>query len=148
MVAPTFPLVGLSVIEGLTVKEAEPVPAPTVIATFFDPTVWVGTVKVVPENDPVESVVFVPLTVTVEPPKVAEIEEEAGKPKPETVTVEPTIPFEGFRAIDGFTVKVADTELTVSETLTVWLPYTEMGILNVAENDPVPEARIVAGVVN
>ena len=100
------------------------------------PLVEVGTVKVAAENEPVASVVVVPLRVTAEPPNVAVIVLPDLKPAPDMVTVEPTFPLVGFRTIDGVTLNVAVGELVPSVTWTVWFPYTEAGTANVAENEP------------
>jgi hypothetical protein len=136
-VEPTFPLVGLSVMAGITVNEADPdLELASVIMTVLAPAVWVGTVNVAAGNEPVASVVVVPLRVTAEPANVAVIVLEPVQPVPETVTVEPTFPLAGLRVIDGLTVKVAVGELVPSVAWTVWLPYTDAGTVNVAENEP------------
>jgi len=67
--------------------------------------------KVAPLNEPVLSVLVVPLRVTDTPSNLAVIVLEPPKPVPDTVTVEPTLPLIGDRAIDGVTLKVAEAVL-------------------------------------
>ena len=57
--------------------------------------------------------------VTAEPLNVMVTVEEAAKPEPETVTVEPTGPEDGLKAINCATVKVALSVLTPSVAWTV-----------------------------
>ena len=87
------------------------------------PAVEVGTVKVAPENEPVASVLVIPLSVTDDPAKVAVIVFVAAKPEPETMTDEPALPVIGFREMDGVTanVEVAKFELP-SVTITFFPP--------------------------
>ena len=66
-----------------------------------------GTVKVIPVNEPVLPVVVVPLRVIGAPLKVAVIVLLPPNPVPVTATDEPTLPFVGVRIMFGITVKVA-----------------------------------------
>ena len=63
--------------------------------------------KFAPVNEPEEFVLVVPLMVTVDPANVPVRAELPAKPKPDTVTVEPTFPLIGLREMDGVTVNVA-----------------------------------------
>jgi len=90
----------------------------SVTVTVFAPAVCAGTVKVAAENEPSISVEVVPPSATADPPNVAVIVFEEVKPVPEMVTVEPTVPFEGFKVIEGVTVKLADPMLIPSVALT------------------------------
>lgn len=75
-----------------------------------------GTVKVAPENEPVDPVVVVPLSVTDVPPKVAVIVDEAAKPVPDSVTVEPILPPVGFNVMDGVIMNAVVGEFVPSVT--------------------------------
>ncbi len=70
-----------------------------------------GNVNVV-ENEPViELVIVVGDVACVTPSYFIVIVEDAAKPVPDTVTVEPTIPLVGLNVIEELTVKVAVAEL-------------------------------------
>ena len=111
-VEPTPPLVGLNVIEGITVK--------VVLAVLEDASVAIigrvpandtGTLKDM-ENEPALSVTVVRIKGEPVPePKVTVTLEEAAKLEPETVTGDPTIPDVGLTFTEGTTVKVAVAEL-------------------------------------
>jgi len=106
------PLVGLNVIEGITVK--------VVLAVLEDASVAIigrvpandtGTLKDM-ENEPALSVTVVRIKGEPVPePKVTVTLEEAAKLEPETVTGDPTIPDVGLTFTEGTTVKVAVAEL-------------------------------------
>ena len=74
-------------------------------------------------NDPVESVLVVPLRLTVDPANFTVRTELAAKPEPETITVEPTSPLVGLRDIDGVMANVAIAEFEfASDALTIFPP--------------------------
>ena len=69
-----------------------------------------GTVNVV-ENEPViELVTVVGDVACVTPSYFIVIVEDAAKPVPDTVTVEPTIPLVGFNVTEAVTVKETEAE--------------------------------------
>jgi hypothetical protein len=79
---------------------------------------------------------------------VSVIVEEGANPVPVMVTVDPTVPVEGFKLIEGaISEKVVDAESDVSAADTVWAPSAAVGIMNVAENVPVLVDVIDEGVV-
>jgi hypothetical protein len=143
---PSGPLLGFRVIkEGVTVKAAEAeLPPESVPTTGLAPADETGTLKRAPENEPVASVLVVPVSVTGLPANVAVIVEDAAKPVPDTVTEVPVDPMIGFRVIDAVTVKVADPELSIaSVAVTVWEPAVEAGTANMTLTVPVPEVVVV-----
>src|SRR5947207_2238632 len=105
-VSPTFPLVGLSVILGVTVKLALALLlAPSDATTACAPAVLAGTANVA-ENPPEPSVVGdAGLSVSALPPYVAPTLLEPANPLPVIVTVSPTCPLDGLSVILGVTVK-------------------------------------------
>jgi len=68
-------------------------------------------VKVVPEKEPADPVIVVPLRVTIAVSYFAVSVELAAKPKPEMETVEPGLQLVVFVEIDGVTLNVAEAEL-------------------------------------
>ena len=111
-VEPTPPLVGLNVIEGITVKVVLAVLEDASVAlTGRVPANDTGTLKDM-ENEPALSVTVVRIKGEPVPePKVTVTLEEAAKLEPETVTGDPTIPDVGLTFTEGTTVKVAVAEL-------------------------------------
>ncbi len=111
------PVVGLKVIEEVTVNAAVGELTPSVKVTVLLPEVEAGTVNVA-DKLPVE-VVVEGLKVTAVPPKIAVTECEASMPVAVKVTVEPTAPVVGVKVI-AVTVNVADPVLplpSVAETV-------------------------------
>ena len=111
-VVPTLPVVGLVVMAEIMLKVAVPVcDEPSVAVTVWAPFVEVpGTVKVAVNEPRLLLVTVVGVVGCVAPSYLMMIVEEAAKPAPDTVTVVPPIPFEGFSVIAGFTVYVARAE--------------------------------------
>jgi hypothetical protein len=115
-VLPAAPVLGVKVIEGVTVKSTDgALCAPAVTTTPCAPaklpgavagTVNVGGVEV--GTLPLESVVVVPLRVTVDPAYVAVMVEVAGNPLPDSVTTDPTLPLLGLTLATGVTAKLVD----------------------------------------
>src|SRR5947209_8194558 len=86
-VVPATPLLGVSAMADSTVKLALADRLPAVSTTLCEPDGLAGTVNVVPLKVPVALVeVAPPPRATLEPPKVAESGEPAGKLEPLTVT--------------------------------------------------------------
>jgi len=102
-VEPTEPLLGLEVIEGVTVNVADPeFELESATTTGWPPAVEAGTVNVTSDGIlPDPSVVVVPLKATGEPAKLAENVELTAKPLPKTVTVEPTGPLFRLKEMEG-----------------------------------------------
>jgi hypothetical protein len=118
----------------------------SVITTVCGPAVEIGTVKVAPVNEPVLPVVVAPLRLTVTPLKVALNALLLPKPVPDTETVEPTLPFVGFKEILEVVVKISVSILeleSVAETL--WEPAVEIGTAKVQLNVPNAVVVTVAG---
>lgn len=113
--------------------------------TVCGPVREVGTINVEPENDPVASVLVVPLRVREDPPNVAVNTEFAANPAPETVSEVPTSPRVGLRAIDEPIVKAADAAFELASVITtVFTPAVEVGTVKVAPvNDPVAPVLVV-----
>jgi hypothetical protein len=145
---PTLPLIGLSVIEAVTVNAPVAVweaASPAVIECA--PFVEAGTVNVA-LNEPTEFVVtVVGAVVCATPSNLMVIVEEAAKPVPVTVTVVPTLPLVGLRVMKATMLKVAvATCVDASVTVTVWAPFVEVpGTVNVALKDPMLLLVIVEG---
>jgi hypothetical protein len=109
----------------------------SVAETVLEPPFEVGTVNVTFENEPEVFVVSLAGEVArVTPSNFMVIAEEAAKPLPETVTVEPTAPLVGFKLIAGDTVNEAVGEFVPSLTRTVLLPELDAGTVNVADKPP------------
>ena len=109
---------------GTTVKVAVAELVPSLACTVLAPAIEAvvepaGTMKDA-LKEPVPSVVTgVGVVATAEPANVMVTVEEAAKPEPETVTVVPTGPEDGLKAIDWLTVNVAESELAPSVAWTV-----------------------------
>ena len=116
-VEPTPPLVGLNVIEGITVKVVLAVLEDASVAlTGRVPANDTGTLKDM-ENEPALSVTVVRIKGEPVPePKVTVTLEEVAKPEPEAITGEPTIPEFGLTFMEGTTVKVAVAEFEDAST--------------------------------
>jgi len=117
IVVPTLPLFGANEIDGRSVNVVEAAfwvgIAESEKIIVLLPAVEDGTVKVAEANEPWGAVLVVPLRITEIPPSVAVNPELAAKPKPDTVTDEPTTPeaLVGLViVIEGITVKVAKPE--------------------------------------
>jgi hypothetical protein len=121
-VVPMPPLVGLSVIDEVTVKVPEAaLLAASVTCMGLPPELEDGTVNVTLENDPVLFVVtVVGEVVTVAPLNFTVIVELAANPWPEIVIDVPTGPVTGVKLMDATTLKVAVPAFPLaSTTLTV-----------------------------
>jgi len=109
-VEPMTPVVGFKEIEEVTLKMAATPFVPSVARTIWVPATHTGTVNVA-VNPPVpEETIEVGEVIRSSPSKLRVIVEFAAKPKPATVTVEPTLPAVGFNEIRGPTVKKAEAE--------------------------------------
>jgi len=107
-VEPQLALVGLKVIAGVTVNVVEPeYELASVTMTVSLPAGELGTTKVALVIVPVLEAVVVPPRITAWPLNLAVIVEEAEKPIPEKLTVEPTFPLVWFRKMDGVTMNAA-----------------------------------------
>ena len=78
--------------------------------------------KVAPVNPPEEFVFIVPPRVTVDPANFAVRAELPAKPEPDTATVEPTLPLEGLRKMEGVIPNVEVAEFKVASDALIFLP--------------------------
>lgn len=150
-VVPIRPLVGVMVIDGVTLKVADAeYPLVSVALAVLLPAVDPeGTVKVaVNEPVPLETT-GLGFVVTLVPANCIVICELGQKLEPDTVTDVPTGPLVGDKAIEEtVTVKVVEAEwLLASVAWTVLLPVEDDGTVNEPENEPVLSVVIEAGVV-
>ena len=104
--------------------------------------------KLTPENEPVASVLVVPVSVIGDPANVPVIVFVAAKPEPDMITIEPASPLVGLREIEGVTVKVAIAKFEfASDALTVFPPAVCPFItLNVALKKPKLSVVTFAGI--
>ena len=115
---PAGPIVGLRLMDGLTNKSYEPwLELVSVITTTCLPALEAGIVNVAPVNEP-NALVRVVLIGTGEPSYVIEIVEKGANPNPDTVTVEPTFPLTGLRAIDVVVVNDVEPLFKLSSVMT------------------------------
>jgi hypothetical protein len=96
------PLEGVRVIEGSTMKVAEPEPEPAEAVTVWGPATPGGTLKEV-ENEPESDVGVVAL---ITPSYITVAVTLPANPDPDTVSVEPTLPLVGLRTIEATTENV------------------------------------------
>ncbi len=141
----TTPEFGLSDIPGINwyVEEAmwEEV---SVEVTLWVPSVETGAMRVA-VNEPVMSVEELPIVVK---SNATIIEEEPEKPVPVTVKEDPDTPTAGVTVVDAITVYcVVAVFADVSSARTVFPPFVDAGMLNVALNEPVTVEVTTPGVV-
>jgi hypothetical protein len=130
---PTYPVSGVMVILGATVKLNVALLVPSVMTTGCVPEALCGTEKVV-LNDPVASAVAVP---TGTASKVMVIDPLEAKLDPVALTVVPTNPFTGLMFALDVTLKTAVAENVPSLTVTWWLPPEVRGTAKLAVKAPV-----------
>ncbi len=98
-------------------------------------------------NEPtLEDVTVVGVVDCVIPSYLMMMVEEAAKPVPDTVTVPPTMPLDGFKLIAALMVNMALAEwVATSVAVMVWAPFVETGAVKVALNEPMVEEATVVG---
>ena len=108
-VVPTGPCCGLNANDDVTVNVADALfELESVAVTTCAPATEEGTTKVAVKAPKADVVTVAGTVVCAAPLNVIVMVEEGAKPAPVTVTVVPTRPEVGDRAIDGVTVNVAD----------------------------------------
>ena len=141
---PTTPAVGFMVTAGTIVNIPDPELIPSDIRTVCAPVTDAGTIKIV-EKEPAELDVVV---VTVEPSYLTVIVDDPVVPLPDTVTVLPTAPVVGFIDADGMTENNFSPNLPVVSVAEMrYAPVSNVGTVNVAENEPAESVVIVPGLV-
>jgi len=118
MGVPADPIVGLRLMDGFTMKLAEPsLELVSRITTVWLPALETGIVNVAPVNEP-SALVRVVLIGTGEPSYVIEIVEKGANPDPDAVTVEPNFPLTGLRVIDVVVVKDVEPVFELASVIT------------------------------
>ncbi len=105
----------------------------SVEVTLWVPSVETGAMRVA-VNDPVMSVEELPIVVE---SNATIIVEEPEKPVPVTVKEDPDTPMAGVTVVDAITVyRVVAEFADESSARTVFAPFVDAGMLNVAVNEP------------
>jgi len=150
IVAPTAPVDGVRVIEGIMLNVAlEVFEEESVAVMVCAPLVeLVGTLKLALNEPSLVVVMEVGVVGWAVPSYLMVMVDDPAKPVPETVTLVPVMPLTGLRTTDGWTVKTACPEWEESVAVTVWDPATDGGIVNDAVNTPETSVVAVATVVD